>query len=212
MKTSASEHIPAEEKYLNIPTGWHWIRLGNTAKFIDYRGKTPIKTTSGKRLITAKNVRFGYIDLAPEEFISDKDYAKWMSRGFPRVSDVLFTPEAPLGNVARIDLEEEFALAQRAICFQWHKPEISDFMLLQLMAKPFQEKLVQNASGMTATGIKASVLKEIPVVLPPIPEQRRIVKKANDLIDLCDQLKARLNQASNIRRKMANAVVEQDIH
>ncbi|NOG32812.1 restriction endonuclease subunit S [Halomonas sp. TBZ9] len=55
MRTKASESVSSSEKYLSLPANWAWARLGNMAKFIDYRGKTPTKTGNGKRLITAKN-------------------------------------------------------------------------------------------------------------------------------------------------------------
>lgn len=188
MKTTASPHIHENEYYIDTPENWSWIKLGNLAKFIDYRGKTPHKKENGVRLITAKNIRKGYIDLNPEEFIAEEDYTSWMTRGFPKCGDILFTTEAPLGNAAIIDLDGKFALAQRSICFQWHIPEISPFMLIQIMAIPFQSQLNDKSTGMTATGIKASKLKEIPVILPPYQEQTRIVSRVQDLMSLCDQL------------------------
>ena len=209
LRTSASQIISKEEQYLESPASWEWVRIGNLAKFIDYRGKTPKKLDSGIRLITAKNIRFGYIDKQPEEFISAGDYESWMTRGFPRNGDVLFTTEAPLGNAASVELEEKFALAQRAICFQWHAGAISPFMLLQILSSPFQNQLIENATGMTATGIKASKLKEILVTIPPIAEQKRIVAKLNQLMTLCDQIKTHLQHQQQIRLHLADAMVEQ---
>ncbi|MCX9133957.1 restriction endonuclease subunit S [Aeromonas veronii] len=191
LRTSANEVVDIADEYIECPSHWKWIRLGNIAKFIDYRGKTPNKIDAGVRLITAKNIRYGYIDLVPEEFISEADYDQWMTRGFPRVGDTLFTTEAPLGNAAVIDINERFALAQRAICFQWHYPTVSRFMLIQILASPFQNQLLDNSSGMTAAGVKASRLKEIPVVIPPAEEQQRIIAKVDELMALCDQLEQR---------------------
>ncbi len=188
LKTKASEHISDEDQYLSVPDTWEYCRLGNLAKFIDYRGKTPRKLQAGIRLITAKNVRFGYISLQPEEFISEDEYDAWMTRGFPKVGDILFTPEAPLGNVAIIDIQEKFALAQRAICFQLHDPSTAPFLKILLMSPAFQRELENNATGMTATGIKASKLKEIPIPIPPLAEQHRIVAKVDELMTLCDQI------------------------
>ena len=191
LRTSANEVVDIADEYIECPSHWKWIRLGNIAKFIDYRGKTPNKIDAGVRLITAKNIRYGYIDLVPEEFISEADYDQWMTRGFPRVGDTLFTTEAPLGNAAVIDINERFALAQRAICFQWHYSTVSRFMLIQILASPFQNQLLDNSSGMTAAGVKASRLKEIPVVIPPAEEQQRIIAKVDELMALCDQLEQR---------------------
>lgn len=208
LRTSAAQEISDGSKYLTQPNGWEWIRLGNLAKFIDYRGKTPKKIESGVRLITAKNIRNGYIDLQPNEFISEAEYDSWMTRGFPNQGDTLFTPEAPLGNAANVNIKEKFALAQRAICFQWHSSEISDFMLLQIMAKPFQLQLIDNATGMTATGIKASKLKEIPMLIPPIAEQHRIVAKVDQLMKICDQLKDQLQKSQVTQIQLTDALIE----
>jgi type I restriction enzyme, S subunit len=188
LKTTAKEVIEIEEEYIKKPNGWNYCRLGNLAKFIDYRGRTPKKIESGIPLITAKNVRFGYISREPKEYISEGEYENWMTRGLPKINDILFTTEAPLGNAALVDIEEKFALAQRVICFQFHEPRIAFFLRIILISPTFQRQLIEKATGMTATGIKAAKLKEIPVLLPPLPEQYRIVAKVDELMALCDKL------------------------
>ena len=49
------DEIPFE-----LPDGWAWARVNQIYNFIDYRGATPNKITSGVPLITAKNVKSGY--------------------------------------------------------------------------------------------------------------------------------------------------------
>lgn len=211
LRTTARDDVPEAEHYFMLHTGWASCRLGNLARFIDYRGRTPTKTSSGVPLITAKNVRPGFVSRDPQEFIADTDYLSWMTRGFPRVGDMLFTTEAPMGNVAIIDITERFALAQRVICFQLHELETGPFLKLALMSSGFQAQLSDAATGMTATGIKSSRLKEIPVPIPPLAEQHRIVAKVDELMALCDQLKARLNQARQVHEYLASALVEQAV-
>ncbi|QRI85193.1 restriction endonuclease subunit S [Pseudomonas putida] len=211
LRTTARDDVPEAEHYFRLHTGWASCRLGNLARFIDYRGRTPTKTSSGVPLITAKNVRPGFISRDPQEFIADTDYLSWMTRGFPRVGDMLFTTEAPMGNVAIIDIADRFALAQRVICFQLHELETGPFLKLALMSSGFQAQLSDAATGMTATGIKSSRLREIPVPIPPLAEQHRIVAKVDELMALCDQLKARLNQARQVHEHLASALVEQAV-
>src|SRR6266516_2382951 len=97
---------------------WQKKTLGDVCRFIDYRGKTPQKTASGLRLITAKNVKMGYLQETPMEFVAPESYEIWMTRGIPKMGDVLFTTEAPLANVAQLDTEEKVVFAQRIIVLQ----------------------------------------------------------------------------------------------
>ncbi|MBG3849890.1 restriction endonuclease subunit S, partial [Xanthomonas hortorum pv. carotae] len=212
LRTTASEDVPEADYYFTLHAGWASCRLGNLARFIDYRGRTPTKTSSGIPLITAKNVRPGFISREPQEFIADTDYLSWMTRGFPRVGDMLFTTEAPMGNVAIIDIAERFALAQRVICFQLHELGTGPFLKLTMMSSGFQAQLSDAATGMTATGIKSSRLKEIPVPIPPLAEQHRIVAKVDQLMALCDQLKARLGEARQVHGNLANALIGQALN
>jgi len=105
---------------------------------IDYRGKTPKKTTFGIPLVTAKIVKGGRIE-RPDEFIAVEDYQVWMRRGIPRVGDVVITTEAPLGEVAQLG-KERVALAQRLITMRG-KPGVLDNGFLKFL---MQSESVQN--------------------------------------------------------------------
>jgi type I restriction enzyme S subunit len=205
LRTSASE--VGEKRIGWMPAHWECERLGNLAKFIDYRGRTPSKVASGIPLITAKNVRYGYIDREPREYVTSVEYEQWMTRGFPRDGDLLFTTEAPLGNIALVDIKEKFALAQRVICLQFHEPEISKFMLLAFMSLNMQQEFEREATGMTATGIKAAKLKEILIPLPPLAEQHRIVAKVDELMQVCDALAERLTRSRDLAARLMETVV-----
>ena len=73
----------------------HWsiesfVRFLNS--IVDYRGRTPEKTDEGVFLVTARNIRDGHIDYsASQEYISSDIYEEVMSRGKPKLGDILFT-------------------------------------------------------------------------------------------------------------------------
>ena len=52
---------------------------------------------------------------------------------------------------------------------------------------------------------------EPPLPLPPLAEQHRIVAKVDELMTLCDTLKARLNNAQTTQVQLADAIVEQAV-
>lgn len=192
----------------SLPSHWAFQSFENVFLFIDYRGNTPPKTSDGIPLITAKNVRMGYLAREPREFISEATFQKWMTRGLPKVGDLFFTTEAPLGNICQNNIEEPFAIAQRLICFQPYGDVDTRFFMLAIMSRSMQQMLDDHATGMTARGIKAAKLKPLPLPVPPADEQHRIVVKVDELMALCDQLKSRLADAAQIQRHLADAITQ----
>ncbi len=173
---------------------WKEFRLGEIANFIDYRGKTPTKTTSGVPLITAKIVKNGTI-LSPTEFISIDDYPKWMVRGLPKVGDVVLTVEAPLGEVAQIK-DASYALAQRIITIRC-KEGIMDngYLKYFLQSDKGQQRLKERETGTTVTGIKSSELKQVLIFAPDLPTQTsiaEILSSLDDKIELNDKINQEL--------------------
>jgi type I restriction enzyme S subunit len=172
--------------------GWVDSTIGAEIKFIDYRGKTPVKTTSGVRLITAKNVKMGFLQEAPMEFIAAASYKGWMTRGIPQKGDVLFTTEAPLANVAQLDTDEKVAFAQRIIIMQPNAAKLdSTFLKYLLLSQPVQQRIRTKGTGATVQGIKASLLKLIEISFPrSIATQEEIVNKLDDLREETTRLAA----------------------
>lgn len=145
---------------------------------VDYRGATPMKVDDGVQLLTARNVKMGWIDYdTSREFVAEESYAQVMSRGLPRRGDILFTMEAPLGNVALVD-RERVALAQRLVKFRPAADIDPEYICFAMQSASFQDQLRSLATGSTVLGIKASKLNQLRFVVPALSIQRRI---ANDL-------------------------------
>nr|WP_302475009.1 restriction endonuclease subunit S [Pseudomonas aeruginosa] len=147
-------------------------KLLELVDYIDYRGKTPEKSESGIPLITAKNVKSGYVDDEPREYIPEENYDAWMTRGFPRKNDVLFTTEAPLGNVALLGEYEKVAIGQRLVALR-SKGKVTHEYLLFLLLHPFiQDLICARSSGSTVKGIRTKELYAIELPVPDMQKQR----------------------------------------
>lgn len=166
--------------------------LQEVCEFIDYRGKTPVKTKSGVPLVTAKIIKNGVI-MKPQEFIAEDRYKEWMRRGIPKKGDVIFTTEAPLGEVAEIRTNEKLAFAQRIIIMEPKKEYLNNrYLLYALQDKKLKNRIVAKSSGTTVVGIKSAELKKIVIDLPSVEMQEKIA----DILYSLDE-KIALNIAIN---------------
>lgn len=194
--------------FTNMGKDWKTSELGKLVRFIDYRGKTPPKREKGIRLITAKNVKMNRIQRGPEEFIDASVYDGWMTRGKPRKGDVLFTTEAPLGNVAQLDTVEKVVIGQRLITMQPDEHILDrTFLKYALMSRPVQEEIFKRGTGATVVGIKASLLKRVPIAYPTNIFAQRVLAQAmeetsNSAAQLADNYRVKLMQLTSLKQSI----------
>lgn len=140
--------------------------LLNLCNIVDYRGKTPEKVEHGLPFITAKNVKMHHMTLEPREYISKETYDKVMVRGFPKEGDVVFTTEAPLGNVCRIPhFDTEFYIGQRIVTMQTDALNPT-YLEYALSDEEFVRKYMGKSSGSTVTGIRVRLLQQLTIPVP----------------------------------------------
>lgn len=197
----------------DIPSNWVMAELNELFDFVDYRGKTPSKIKEGVFLITASNIRKGYMDYTRKEYISENEYLNRQSRGVTEYGDLLFTTEAPMGMAALCDLKKT-SCGQRVITFKEYIKGrlIPKLYMLFILSPAFQHQLLDNCTGTTAKGIKADKLKHFLIPLPPIEEQSRIVAKVDELMAKIDEYEKIEKELTELQkafpRNMKDAILQ----
>ena len=154
----------------------------NIASTIDFRGRTPKKlgmdwSDSGYLALSALNVKNGYIDpLADAHYGDEKLYRKWMSGRELKKGQVLFTTEAPMGNVAQVPDDNGYILSQRTVAFETKEDMMTNDFLAVLLKSPLVfNNLSALSSGGTAKGVSQKSLKGLSITVPlDIDEQQKI--------------------------------------
>lgn len=184
-----TEMFPAEgerepkRRFPGFTVAWEQRKFVDTIeKIIDFRGRTPKKlgmewSPSGYVALSALNVKNGYIDLRSDvHFADDNLYKKWMLGNELHKGQVIFTTEAPMGNVAQIPDNKKYVLSQRTIAFEINRDIMTDnFLAFLLRSHPIQKRLKMLASGGTAQGVSQRSLAQLNVKIPTnIEEQKNI--------------------------------------
>lgn len=162
-----------------------WIKrplLSNIEKILDYRGRTPKKlglswSSTGYLALSALNVKNGYIDFKADANYGDQElYDRWMGDNHLHKGQVVFTTEAPMGNVAQIPNDDLYILSQRTIAFEVKRDSIREDFLATLLRSPkiFNE-LTSLSSGGTAKGVSQKSLSNLKVCLPTSLEEQAAI-------------------------------------
>ena len=142
-------------------------------KITDFRGRTPKKlgmdwSESGYLALSALNVKDGYIDFSQDVHYGEQAlYDKWMSGNELHKGQVLFTTEAPMGNVAQVPDNKRYILSQRTIAFDVKEDIITENFLATLLRSPAVfNTLTSLSSGGTAKGVSQKSLAGVDIQIP----------------------------------------------
>lgn len=190
-----------------IPVGWTVAPLGELIeKLMDFRGRTPKKLGmdwGGGDIpaLSANNVRMGYIDFDRECYLgSDELYAAWMVQGDTQKNDLVFTMEAPLGNVAVIPDDRKYILSQRVVLLRANQRVKHSYLFQYLRSDTFRKILEANSTGTTAKGIQQKRLVQLPVVVPPPEEQGRIADMLSAIDGKLGALQSKQSHHQTLKR------------
>ena len=144
---------------------------------VDFRGRTPKKLgmdwcpeKTDYLALSALNVKMGYIDDSVEPHYGDSIlYRRWMNGKELYKGEVLFTTEAPMGNVAQVPDNKPYILSQRVIALIPVKDVIcDDFFCCVLQSRIVQLYLKKLATGGTAQGISQKSLEKLRLTFPSL--------------------------------------------
>jgi type I restriction enzyme S subunit len=81
------------------------------------------------------------------------------------------------------------------------------FMVYLMLSPYFWDHIQKNLRGIAYKGLNLGILRDLPIPLPPLAEQHRIVAKVDALMALCDRLESSLTDAANHRRRLLDALL-----
>lgn len=192
-----------------IPENWCWVRLGDVGAIVG--GGTP-KSSEPSYWSDGEGVPWlTPADMAgqPSRYIvrgrrdiSDEGLARSAARLLP-TGTVLFSSRAPIGHVgiaaSPIATNQGFKS-----CVPYH-PDLSEYLFVYL--KKAAREIDEAATGTTFKEVSGKEVSLVPVPVPPLAEQRRIVTRVDELMSLLDRLEAARTQRDAARAALRDAAL-----
>lgn len=190
--------ITEDEIPFDLPEGWAWSRLNDLCEYVQ-RGKSPTYSDE-KRIpvLSQKCVQWSGVTLEKAKFIAPCSIENYGKERFIKHNDLLWnsTGHGTLGRIGIIDtFKEKFSIvvadSHVTVVRCLHQFMLAKYLLIWFSSPHVQSEIVSKSNGSTnQIELATSTIKEYIVPFPPLAEQQRIVSKVNELMSLCDALKA----------------------
>ncbi len=202
------------------PKNWEPVSFGQLCNIVTSgsRGWAKYYSESGPRFIRAQNIRFGKLRLDDLACVNPPKKSEGTRTQVSQSDLLIVITGAGVTNPALLnrDLGEAY-VSQHVALIKPTDTSLSPWLLLCLMAPMGgRAELVTRAYGAGKPGLNLDNIRSLPIPLPPLAEQDRILAKVCDLMKLCDQLESQLTTARSESQRLLEAVLyhalsEQDL-
>lgn len=195
-------HLP------ELPEGWRWVsleQLSDETRSITYGVvKLGEHIESGVPTLRSSNVRHLSLDLNGVKRISPV-IAKNYQRTFLKGGEVLLTVRGTLGGVVSVPKAcAGYNISREVAMIALVEDRMSKALAVMISSPQIQNWLLDSARGLAYTGINIETLKVLPIPLPPLAEQKRIVAEVEKRLRAVEGMEAtvalNLARAEELRR------------
>ena len=206
-KQKPSSPITNDEVPFDLPDGWEWIRLQEITTLLgDGLHGTPEYTPNEKYyFVNGNNLENDRIIIKSNtKTVSFKEYEKYKKR--LEQNTVLVSINGTLGNLAFYN-NEKIVLGKSACYFNLTNHTNKYFIKLLIKSPFFINYAFTKATGSTIKNLSLQAMNSLPIALPPLNEQSKIVDQVNELMKVCDHLKNNLNKIKKTQINLTDSLI-----
>ncbi|MBT2495694.1 restriction endonuclease subunit S [Microbacterium sp. ISL-59] len=166
--------------------GLETVPLGAIAALTDCEHKTAPATAGSPFAYSVGTpaVRDGSLVMSAAKPVSETTYREWSARTTPAPGDIIFTREAPAGEVALLTADDPLVcLGQRTVLLRGNEQFMPSYLWLALQAPRTGAWIESRSMGQTVKRINISAIKELPIVTRTLDEQALVVTTVRSAIE-----------------------------
>ncbi len=188
----------------DIPRHWEVRRAKQVcAAVVDCKNRTPQPVDGGDYVVVrTTNIRHGRFNLKGSYTTDRRNYEIWTQRGAPRVGDVFFTREAPVGEACLVPRQGNLCMGQRMMYFRPNPAVLdADFLLSSIYGPVVRRYIEIEANGSTVGHLRLGQVSALQMLWCPIEEQKRIVAHVASESEPLDDAISRLSREIELLRE-----------
>ena len=186
--------ISEDEIPFDIPESWKWVRFSEINNYISTGpfGSMLHKSdyvSSGIPLVNPANIISEHIFPSEKMMVSQKT-ADRLSSYKLSIGTIVMGRRGEMGRCALVTDVEKGWLCGTGSFFMKPSSFVFGTYLIKFFSSVYAKQYLCGESvGTTMNNLNHSILKKLPVPLPPLAEQKRIVEKLDEILPLCENLK-----------------------
>ena len=195
------------EKPFELPTGWKWVRLGAVCNSItDGDHLPPPKQPSGIPFVVISDISSGKIHFRNKRFVSRDYFNKLPREKIPETGDILYTVTGSYGIPVPVN-DFQFCV-QRHIGIIKPVHLIKDFLFFSLMSPICKKQADDVAWGVAVKTIPIKELRNFMIPLPPLAEQKEIVRLIENMLLKVEQLEQQIVQREEYTNQLMQTILK----
>lgn len=178
---------------------WEEKKLGKVCDVRDGTHDSPKYVEKGFAFITSKNLlKDGSIDFDNVSFINEIDYNKVNQRSKVNINDILFGMIGTIGNPVLVK-SEGFAIKNVALIKE-KKDLLNPFLIHFLKGDSINQQFFKQNTGGTQKFLSLSVIRNLAVIVPTIPEQQKIANFLSSIDTKIENTKDELEKTQGFKK------------
>lgn len=186
-----------------IPEHWEVRRAKQLClAIIDCKNRTPELVEGCEfSVVRTTNIRNGTFNPRGSYSTDRRNFETWTQRGAPKIGDVFFTREAPVGEACLVPDRMDLCMGQRMMYFR-PNPDVLDagFMLNSIYGPVVRKYIEIQVNGSTAGHLRLGQVCALPLLWCPVAEQKAIVAHIDKLYAPMATAISRLEQEITLLR------------
>ena len=203
--------FPVDEIDLSLPAGWGWVRAHNATRpgqTITYGILKPEWVDDGVPTVRVSEMKSGTIDIRTLPRCTPSRASKFEKTRL-EVNDLLVSKDGTVGKTAFVPEGLEGGnITQHVLRFPVSNVIDRHFVRLFIDSPVCQRWLSGGTKG-ALQGVNVGDFRRMPIPLPPLGEQRRIVRRVDELMRLCDLIEASLLKGADKRRRLLESLLKE---
>lgn len=213
-KNRIKDSLDEIKALFHVPSSWIWCKFSNIIKHMEYgTSEKSSEINIGIPVLRMNNIQKGILDYSNLKYVSPdiKDLPKLYLQKY----DILFNRTNSYELVGKTALFERnnneytFASYLIRVCLfkNYINPKyVTYYLNSQLFRKLQIEPLIIQQCGQA--NYSGDKLKNVLIPIPPKEEQARIVKKIDELMQLCDKLENENNKAQKYSSELLQSIMQ----